>query len=142
MQDVRHRVGRGSSCGLVVWGNILAVLTVVMAGCTPAYVVRPVSDAKYAPSTAVQIIGPTERPNRPFVTIAEFQGTEQHSCPAQESYCDRTAAARRAGADAVWIQHTDSYDYPGEWKMIKGRLSHIHGFTSTVSKGIFVRYVR
>jgi len=125
-----------------VWrhGWLGGCASLALGGCAPAFNFTLVTSPPFAAVNSVALLMETERPTGPYVTVARFRGVERASCAPEERYCTLRARARKWGADAVWIQSVNVVSYPGEWKMIEGRLTQIRGFSTPVVEGILLRY--
>jgi hypothetical protein len=143
MTHLRKVAGCGAMSRVTRWAGHRGLswyALLALGGCAPAYLITPASPTHFAASTAVALLSETERPNRPFITIASFRGHESGACPTEQNYCTLRARARARGADAVWVQRIDVVTYPGEWKMIQGRLTQLHAFGTPIVQGILLRY--
>ena len=112
----------------------------MLVGCMPALIVKPTSAAHYPASASIELLRENDTPRAAYIAIAKFRGSEQKQCPAADPYCSVMAHARRLGANAVWIQHTEVQSYPGEWKEIRGQLTQIRGFSTQIIEGVMLRY--
>lgn len=119
---------------------ILLALSIGLAGCAAGIQVSPVGTRSYEATKKVAVL--TAKPDRAFVVIARFSGHLSRMCPARDRYCDVRKRAMALGGDAIWIQRTDVTEYPGEWIMVKGQLTHLYASQDTKVEGVVVRYKR
>ena len=117
---------------------VLGLSIVSVVGCA-SYKVNLRDGKKYASTGSVDIVD--SKPDRPFVIIANFRGSETAACQKQQPYCRLVSRAREAGAHAVWIQKLERQTSAGEWIEYRGRLIRLYPETRVVVSGVFLRYI-
>ena len=118
--------------------SISLLVLLMLSGCAAPYAVKPVTNQKYPATQSVELV--FEKPDKPFTVIASFSGTRQNSCAKSEPYCDLRKQAREQGAHAVWVQHSESQQYPGDWVEYRGRMIRIYPYTRVSVSGVFIRF--
>ena len=115
------------------------LFSVLLWGCTPAYLIEPVSTIEYPSSHEVDII--SAEPTRVYEVIARFQGGERSGCPESNPFCTLQEQARHYGASAIWIQERSVYQHPDEWRQINNQWMTIRHPRIEKVRGVFVRYL-
>lgn len=125
---------------MAIFKNIrIALISIILWGCAPAYVIEPVSTAEYPSSPEVDMI--SAEPSRVYEVIAHFQGGERSECPEVTPFCTLQEQARQLGASAIWIQEHSVYQHPDEWRQINNQWMTIRHPRIEKVRGVFVRYL-
>lgn len=124
--------------GFAKYALPIAVFLLALAGCAAGIRVVPSGAQTYQPSAHVDVL--TAKPAKPYIVIGSFSGGLSNTCPASDRYCELRKQAMALGADAVWIQATDVTDFPSQWIMVQGRLTHLYAHQNTHVRGVILRY--
>ena len=117
---------------------ILAMALPILSACTTGFHIEP-SGAETYPTTS-EVDWLDHEPDRPYVVVARFQGSEQGWCRAAEPNCSLRKQATRLGANAIWIQHRVRHVQPEVWVDIKGKMTRIPESVSEGIEGVLLRY--
>lgn len=119
---------------------LLLLMLLVLNGCAAGMQVVVLDAKDYAPTARVDVV--STKPDRPYKVIARFSGYISNLCPRNEPLCDLRKRAKSLGGDAVWVQRIMTTEYPDQWIMVEGRLTHIYPSQYTRMEGVIIRYGR
>jgi hypothetical protein len=120
------------------WSWIGALLWLGLSACTPSFSVEQVASESYAPSEAVVWLD--REPERPYIILARFKGTETGYCSVSTPNCSLIRQATQLGAQAIWVQHRDRSVRPDVWVDIQGRMTRIPESVQETLEGVLIRY--
>lgn len=118
---------------------LLFVIAIMLQGCGAGMAVTSVDSTAFPPTEKVTVIH--KKPEQPFVVVARFSGELSLLCPQSDPYCKLRERAMTHGGDAIWIQRVEVKEYPGEWIMVQGHLTHIYATKHTYMEGVIVHYL-
>ena len=118
----------------------LAMVALVNTSCSTSFTVTPLIDAgvKLPATKMIEVV--YEKPDRAFLAIARFHGSEKKKCVAGNEFCSLRETARKMGAHAIWVKDANTTEYPGDWVHYKDRMIRIYPYSVTVVSGVFVVY--
>lgn len=116
----------------------LAVILPVLSGCASGFQVERIGTEIYRATAAVDWLD--REPNRSYVVVARFRGTETGWCRAAEPYCSLRKQATRLGANAIWIERRHRQVRPDVWVDIQGKMTRIPESVSETIEGSLIRY--
>jgi hypothetical protein len=120
------------------WCWFGALLWFGLSACTPGFNIEQIDSETYVPSEAVVWLD--HEPERPYIILARFQGTETGYCPVSTPNCSLIRQANRLGAQAIWVQHRDRSVRPELWVDIQGRMTRIPESVQETLEGVLIRY--
>jgi hypothetical protein len=116
----------------------LAIVLSILSACATGFHVEPADTETYPTTAAVDWLD--HEPDRPYVIVARFQGTELGWCRSAEPYCSLRKQATRLGANAIWIQRRYRHVRPDVWVDIQGKMTRIPESFSESIEGVLIRY--
>ncbi len=121
------------------WGRltIAALVSSVILGCGPSFVVTRVTAAEYPVTKEVRLT--SNRPARPYIVLATFKGVESSICWARP-YCSLYSQAETLGAQVIWVTAKEIQTRPEQWVEIQGRMTRIPASSYERLEGVFLRY--
>ena len=119
---------------------VLGSIALLVTSCSSSFTVTPLIDAgvKLPASETVEVVH--EKPNRDFLAIARFHGSEKKKCDKGNELCGLRERARKMGANAIWVQNVHTTNYPGDWIHYNDRMIRVYPYSVTIISGVFVTY--